>query len=57
MEKRETPQERYEKKNVVRITFKVRKTTEPDILEKLESVENKSGYIKSLIRADIEKNK
>lgn len=57
MEKRETPQERYEKKNVVRITFKVIKTTEPDILEKLESVENKSGYIKSLIRADIEKNK
>lgn len=57
MEKRETPQERYEKKNVVRITFKVIKTTEPDILEKLESVENKSGYIKSLIRADIEKDK
>lgn len=57
MEKRETPQERYEKKNVVRVTFKVIKTTEPDILEKLESVENKSGYIKSLIRADIENEK
>jgi hypothetical protein len=30
-------------------------TTEMDIVEKLESVENKSGYIKSLIRADIAK--
>lgn len=56
MGKRETPQDRYEKKNVVRVTFKVIRTTEPDILEKLESVENKSGYIKSLIRADIQKN-
>lgn len=31
--------------------------TEADILEKLSSVENKAGYIKSLIRADIAKEK
>lgn len=28
-----------------------------DIIEKLESVPNKAGYIKSLIRKDIEENK
>lgn len=28
--------------------------TDNDILEKLDSVENKQGYIKSLIRKDIE---
>lgn len=33
------------------------KSTEADLIEKLESVENKAGYIKSLIRADIEKSK
>ena len=37
--------------------IKVIKTTESDIIDKLESVPNKSGYIKSLIRKDIEENK
>ena len=32
-------------------------STEMDIIEKLESVPNKAGYIKSLIRKDIEENK
>lgn len=30
--------------------------TESDIINKLDSVPNKAGYIKSLIRADIAKN-
>lgn len=32
-------------------------TTEQDITEKLESVPNKAGYIKQLIRADIAERK
>ena len=32
-------------------------STEADILKKLSSVENKAGYIKGLIRADIAKEK
>ena len=32
-------------------------TTEQDIIDKLESVPNKSGYIKRLIRADIAADK
>lgn len=31
--------------------------TEQELIDKLESVENKSGYIKGLIRADIEKGR
>jgi hypothetical protein len=31
--------------------------TEMDIIERLEEVGNKNGYIKQLIREDIERNK
>ena len=52
-ERKLTPQERYDAKNVKRYVLKVIIPTEPDILEKLESEPNKNGYIKRLIRADI----
>ena len=38
-------------------TIKVVKTTEADIIEKLDSVQNKAGYIKKLIRKDIAEEK
>lgn len=50
-------QERYAQKNKKKYTFAFMKSTEADLIEKLESVENKAGYIKSLIRADIKKSK
>lgn len=37
----------------IRLNFK----TDADILQKLDSLDNMQGYIKSLIRADIAKNK
>ena len=46
-------QRKFEKENVRRYVLKVMVRTESDILEKLESIENKSGYIKELIRRDI----
>ena len=55
MEKRETPQDRYHKAHTVSLTIRLMKNTEQDILQKLDSVPNKAGYIKALIRADIEK--
>ncbi len=55
MEKRETPQDRYHKAHTVSLTIRLMKNTEQDILDKLDSVPNKAGYIKALIRADIEK--
>lgn len=56
-ERKETPQERYNKAHTTSVCFRVMHNTEADILKKLSSVENKAGYIKSLIRADIAKEK
>ncbi len=52
-EKKITPQERYNKKYVKQFKFGCVTRTEQDVIAKLESVPNKSGYIKQLIRADI----
>lgn len=57
MERKLTPQQRYAKKNIKQFKIDCVMNTEADIIEKLESVPNKAGYIKSLIRADIAKNK
>lgn len=46
-------QNRYQKEKTRIFTIKVIRNTESDVLEKLESVPNVSGYIKSLIRKDI----
>lgn len=48
-----TPQERYAAKNIVRVVVQLNRKTDADILKHLEGVENRQGYIKSLIRADI----
>ena len=48
-----SPKARYDKEQTKMYTFKVIKSTEADIMEKLDSVPNKAGYIKSLIRKDI----
>ena len=56
-ERRETPQERWQKKNAKRYTFAVMKNTEADIIQRLDTVPNRAGYIKRLIRQDIEQSK
>lgn len=48
-----TPQERYAKKYKKQYKFDCIKTTEQDIIDKMESVPNKAGYVKGLIRKDI----
>ena len=54
-EKKLSPQARFEKEKCKRVSIKLVKTTDADILEHLSKKENKQGYIKSLIRADINK--
>lgn len=44
---------KYEAENVVRISVKLNKNTDTDILEALEKSENKQGLIKESIRAYI----
>lgn len=50
-------QQKYDAANTVQFKMKLNKKTDADILAQLEKVENKQGYIKALIRKDIENNK
>ena len=44
---------KYQKANTIQVKFTLNKKTDSDIIAKLESVENKQGYFKELVRADI----
>ena len=46
---------KYNKSHTKQVPLRFNLKTDADILEKLDSVPNKLGYIKSLIRADIER--
>lgn len=48
---------KYEAEHTLRVTLKLNKTIDKDILDKLEEVGNKQGYIKELIRNDLKANK
>lgn len=43
----------YDKKNTTKVMLKLNNIHDKDILDKLQSVGNKQGYIKELIRNDI----
>ena len=47
---------RWDKENAVQVKMKLNKKVDADILKKLETVESKQGYIKKLIRMDIERS-
>lgn len=44
---------KYDKENTRQISVRLNKKTDADILEHLETVESKQGYIKELIRRDM----
>lgn len=46
-------QSKYKKENTKQIALQLNTKTDVDILQKLQKVPNKQGYIKSLIRKDI----
>ena len=50
-------QERYHKEHTISVAIRLMKNTEKDIIEQLEKQSNKAGYIKRLIREDIERSK
>lgn len=50
----ETAQSRYEKKAIRKLILGFNRNTEPELLEYIESIPNKAGYIKRLIRQDME---
>lgn len=45
---------RYDAQHTRQIVLKLNRRTDADILRKLDEQTNKQGYIKQLIRADIE---
>ncbi|MCI2241506.1 hypothetical protein [Adlercreutzia faecimuris] len=47
-------QSRYEKKALRKVMVAFNRNTEPDLLEFIEGKENMAGYLKSLVRADME---
>lgn len=57
MERRETPQDRYEKNNIKRFTLKLNINYDEDLISKLQSVDNVNGYLKDLIRRDTRKGR
>ena len=47
-------QKRYKAKNTVRVTIDFNRATEQPLIDKLDEQQNKSGYVKDLIKKDIE---
>lgn len=48
-----SPQEKYQKENIKRVVLKLNKRTDADILVWLDSIDNKQGMIKGIIRKHI----
>jgi multidrug efflux pump subunit AcrB len=48
---------KYDKENTKSVLLKLNKKTDADIIEMLDAVPSKMGYIKDLIRQDIEVQK
>lgn len=46
-------QKKYDAANTKQLHLKLNRRTDWDVLEKLDSVPSKQGYIKELIRADL----
>lgn len=47
---------KYDKENTKSVLLKLNLNTDKDILDKLDQVQSKMGYIKRLIREDIKKS-
>lgn len=57
-ERKERADVRYDRTHTRRVTFKFNLKTDADILERLDALsESKLGYVKRLIREDIERQK
>ncbi len=47
---------KYEKEKLLRVMVKFNRNTEPDLVERVESQENRAGYLKRLVKEDIERD-
>ena len=44
---------KYNKKNTRQYCFRLNKKTDADVIKKLDEVQSKQGYVKELIRKDL----
>ena len=51
------PQIKYMAANVRRMSFDFNRRTDADVIEQLEKQPNRTGYVKKLVRDDIEREK
>ena len=49
--------DKYDKANTVQFKLKLNRNTDKDIIEYLETLSNKQGFIKELIREHLKKGK
>lgn len=54
MNKKSEAQARYDSANTIRVALKLNKKTDAAIIEKLDEVQSKQGYIKQLIKEDLQ---
>ena len=55
MKKKETPQARFDRENTRKYGIKLNKRTDAELISKLDEQSSIQGYIKRLIREDIQK--
>lgn len=46
---------KYERENLLRVMVKFNRKTEPELVERVEQEESKAGYLKRLVKEDIER--
>ena len=46
---------KYQRDNLLRVTVPFNRRTEPELVAKMEEQDSKAGYIKQLVRRDIER--
>ena len=47
---------RYQHKNLLRVTVEFNRNTEPELVERMEQQESKAGYLKRLVKEDIDRD-
>ena len=48
--------QRYERDNLLKVSVAFNRKTEPELVERVEREESKAGYLKRLVKEDIERD-
>ena len=47
---------RYERDTLLKVTVSFNRNTEPDLVERMEEQDSKAGYLKRLVKEDVERD-